>query len=47
MQKRFQQLAGAALGTLGLSKIDDPVLVEYLDNLDEIEVLFRYFCKIC
>ena len=42
MQKRFQQLAGAALDTLGLSKIDDPILVEYLDNLDEIEVLFRY-----
>lgn len=43
MQKRIQQLAGAALDTLGLSKIDDPTLVAYLANLDSIEVLFRYY----
>lgn len=43
MQKRFQQLAGVALDTLGLSKIDDPALIEYLSVLDSIEISFRYF----
>ena len=42
MQKRFQQLADVALDTLGLSKIDDPVLVGDLSKLDSIEVSFRY-----
>lgn len=42
MQRRIQQLAGAALDTLGLSKIDDPVLIGYLADLDDIEILFRY-----
>lgn len=43
MQKRFQQLAGVALDTLGLSKIDDPALIEYLSVLDSIEISFRYY----
>lgn len=41
MQKRLQQLAGAALDSLGLSKIEDTQLLGHLRSLDEMEVSLR------
>ena len=41
MQKRFQQFAGAALDSLGLSKIEDEQLVNHLRTLDETEKSLR------
>ena len=41
MQKRFQQFAGAALDSLGLSKIEDEQLVNHLQTLDETEKSLR------
>ncbi|KAK8793859.1 hypothetical protein WA171_002989 [Blastocystis sp. BT1] len=41
MQKRFQQLAGAALDSLGLSRIEDEQLIAHLDTLDEVESYLR------
>lgn len=42
MQKRFQQLAGAALDSLGLSRIEDEQLIAHLDTLDKIEANLRF-----
>ena len=44
MQKRFQQLAGAALDSLGLSRIEDEQLIAHLDTLDEVESYLRFVC---
>lgn len=43
MQKRLQQLAGVALDSLGLSKMDDPDLLSHLASLDGMESSLRYF----
>lgn len=42
MQKRIQQLAGAALDSLGLSRIEDEQLIAHLDTLDEVESYLRF-----
>ena len=42
MQRRIQQLAGAALDSLGLSKIDDPDLLSHLASLESMEISLRY-----
>ena len=42
MQRRIQQLAGAALDSLGLNKIDDPDLLSHLASLESMEISLRY-----
>ena len=41
MQRTLQQLAGAALDSLGLSKIEDAQLLAHLHTLDSMEVSLR------
>ena len=41
MQRTLQQLAGAALDSLGLSKIEDEQLLAHLHTLESMEVSLR------
>ncbi|CBK21618.2 uncharacterized protein [Blastocystis hominis] len=46
MQRTLQQLAGAALDSLGLSKIEDAQLLAHLHTLDSMEVSLRDIEKV-